>query len=229
MNCKNELLKNYFAEDATRTYSVSLFFNEKSTVELSNFILQVAQITKNDYVVKNNIPPHITIGMFKATKNQEGQLVEIIKKINSDYVDKITQKSIEAQKIINQKEQELQEKYALELKDKIARYIQKKLSKMLDSINQLSRVLAVEPQNDELKKYLMGFKMILAEFENSLVEMDIATVNVKIGDIFDETIMTAFEVVELPGFSSDTVVEVISPAYKYEDKIIKHAVVKVQK
>ena len=85
MNCKNELLKNYFAEDTTRTYSVSLFFDEKSTVELSNFILQVAQITKNDYVVKNNIPPHITIGMFKATKNQEGQLVEIIKKINSDF------------------------------------------------------------------------------------------------------------------------------------------------
>ena len=85
MNCKNELLKNYFAEDTPRTYSVSLFFDEKSTVELSNFILQVAQITKNDYVVKNNIPPHITIGMFKATKNQEGQLVEIIKKINSDF------------------------------------------------------------------------------------------------------------------------------------------------
>lgn len=85
MNCKNELLKNYFAEDTTRTYSVSLFFDEKSTVELSNFILQVAQITKNDYIVKNNIPPHITIGMFKATKNQEGQLVEIIKKINSDF------------------------------------------------------------------------------------------------------------------------------------------------
>lgn len=85
MNCKNELLKNYFAEDTTRTYSVSLFFDEKSTVELSNFILQVAQITKNDYVVKNKIPPHITIGMFKATKNQEGQLVEIIKKINSEF------------------------------------------------------------------------------------------------------------------------------------------------
>ena len=85
MNCKNELLNNYFEEDTTLTYSVSLFFDEKSTVELSNFILQVAQITKNDYVVKNNIPPHITIGMFKATKNQEGQLVEIIKKINSDF------------------------------------------------------------------------------------------------------------------------------------------------
>lgn len=85
MNCKNELLKNYFAEDTTRTYSVSLFFDEKSTAELSNFILQVAQITKNDFMVKNNIPPHITIGMFKATKNQEGQLVEIIKKINSDF------------------------------------------------------------------------------------------------------------------------------------------------
>lgn len=85
MNCKNELLKNYFAEDTTRTYSVSLFFDEKSTVELSNFILQVAQITKNDYVVRNKIPPHITIGMFKATKNQEGQLLQVIQKINSDF------------------------------------------------------------------------------------------------------------------------------------------------
>lgn len=85
MNCKNELLKNYFAEDTTRTYSVSLFFDEKSTVELSNFILQVAQITKNDYVVKNNIPPHITIGMFKATKNQEGQLLQVIQKINFEF------------------------------------------------------------------------------------------------------------------------------------------------
>ena len=85
MNCKNKLLKNYFAEDTTRTYSVSLFFDEKSTVELSNFILQVAQITKNDYVVKNNIPPHITIGMFKATKNQEGQLLQVIQKINFEF------------------------------------------------------------------------------------------------------------------------------------------------
>lgn len=85
MNCENEFLNNYFEEDTTRTYSVSLFFDEKSTVELSNFILQVAQITKNDYVVKNNIPPHITIGMFKATKNQEGQLLQVIKKFNSDF------------------------------------------------------------------------------------------------------------------------------------------------
>lgn len=85
MNCKNELLKNYFEEDTTLTYSVSLFFDEDSTVELSNFILQVAQITKNDYVVKNNIPPHITIGMFKATKNQEGQLLQVIQKINFEF------------------------------------------------------------------------------------------------------------------------------------------------
>ena len=100
MNCKNELLKFdleeisnfkngrnkvFSQESLSQTYSVSLFFDEKSTVELLDFILQVAQITKNDYVVKNNIPPHITIGMFKATKNQELKLVEIIQKINSEF------------------------------------------------------------------------------------------------------------------------------------------------
>lgn len=100
MNCKNELLKFdleeisnskigrnkvFYQESLSQTYSVSLFFDEKSTAELLDFILQVAQITKNDYVVKNNIPPHITIGMFKATKNQEWQLVEIIQNFNSEF------------------------------------------------------------------------------------------------------------------------------------------------
>ena len=100
MNCKNELLKfdleeisnskiernkDFYQESLSQTYSVSLFFDEKSTAELLDFILQVAQITKNDYVVKNNIPPHITLGMFKATKNQEWQLVEIIQKFNSEF------------------------------------------------------------------------------------------------------------------------------------------------
>lgn len=100
MNCKNELLKfdleeisnskiernkAFYQESLSQTYSVSLFFDEKSTAELLDFILQVAQITKNDYVVKNNIPPHITLGMFKATKNQEWQLVEIIQKFNSEF------------------------------------------------------------------------------------------------------------------------------------------------
>lgn len=100
MNCKNELLKFdleeisnskiernkvFYQESLSKTYSVSLFFDEKSTAELLDFILQVAQITKNDYVVKNNIPPHITLGMFKATKNQEWQLVEIIQEVNSEF------------------------------------------------------------------------------------------------------------------------------------------------
>lgn len=100
MNCKNELLKFdleeisnskiernkvFYQESLSQTYSVSLFFDEKSTAELLDFILQVAQITKNDYVVKNNIPPHITLGMFKAKKNQEWQLVEIIQKVNSEF------------------------------------------------------------------------------------------------------------------------------------------------
>lgn len=67
MNCKNELLKfdleeisnfkngrnkGFYQESLSQTYSVSLFFDEKSTAELLDFILQVAQITKNDYVVK---------------------------------------------------------------------------------------------------------------------------------------------------------------------------------
>ena len=57
------------------TYAISLFFDEQSTVKLTSLINSVAEITDNFYVVKNNIPPHITLAMFKE-KTQPQQSVQ---------------------------------------------------------------------------------------------------------------------------------------------------------
>ena len=199
--------------------------NQKNDEQKLDNIDNDAKVNKDHLILENeNLKEQVNV----LTKQLDEALKEI-KRINADYVEKITAKSNEAKKIIQQKEQELQEKYAKELDDRIARYIEKKISGMLDSINQLSNVLKIEPQSPEAKNYLMGFKMILNSFENSLIEMNITKFDVNVGDKFDETIMSAFEVVETNKYSSNCVVEVISPAYKFDQKLIKHAIVKVQK
>jgi hypothetical protein len=67
------------------TYAISLFFDDDSTQNLNSLINSIAEITGNFYVVENHIPPHITLGMFKGTKDTEQKLCEFIKKMNDDF------------------------------------------------------------------------------------------------------------------------------------------------
>jgi hypothetical protein len=59
------------------TYAISLFFDDDSTQILNSLINSIAEITGNFYVVENHIPPHITLGMFKGTKDTEQKLCEM--------------------------------------------------------------------------------------------------------------------------------------------------------
>ena len=48
------------------TYSISLLFDNTSASFITKIINDVASITNNNYHLNNDIPPHITIGMFKS-------------------------------------------------------------------------------------------------------------------------------------------------------------------
>lgn len=160
---------------------------------------------------------------------ENNQLKQEIKKINDDYVQKITTKSLEAKKIIDEKQQALEERFNQDVKSKITNYIENKFSGLLDSINQLSLIVNSNVSSEEVKNYLFGFRMILELFDKSLSEMNITKINVNIGDVFDEKYMSAFEIVETSNVATNHVAAIISPAYKFEDKVIKYALVKVQK
>ena len=97
--------------DEPPTYAISLFFDEQSTEKLTSLIKSVAEITDNFYVVKNNIPPHITLAMFKE-KTQPQQSVQTEQNLQklkdwSNYVDS-TFKAIVEQADKDQYEQFLQ-------------------------------------------------------------------------------------------------------------------------
>lgn len=81
------------------TYAISLFFDDDSTQNLNSLINSIAEITENFYVVENRIPPHITLGMFKGTKESEEKLCEFIKKMNEDFNLDFLEKTIALDKL----------------------------------------------------------------------------------------------------------------------------------
>lgn len=68
------------------TYSISLLFDEISTKNINTLINQISTITKNFYKIDKNIPPHITLGMFKVPIEQQDNLKKIITEINSTFI-----------------------------------------------------------------------------------------------------------------------------------------------
>jgi 2'-5' RNA ligase len=61
-------------------YAIVLYFDESSEKELNKLIENVSKSTNIKYMVKNKIPPHLTISYFKYDKSSE----DIIKEINKN-------------------------------------------------------------------------------------------------------------------------------------------------
>lgn len=58
----------------SRTWSVSLILDPPSAEKILSAQKELAQITKNDHLVQNPPPPHITLGFFHATDEDFPQL-----------------------------------------------------------------------------------------------------------------------------------------------------------
>ena len=66
------------------TYEVSLYFEKDSELKIKNLIRQIADVTQNFYRIEKEIPPHITLGMFKATETQKSKshLIPVIEAVD---------------------------------------------------------------------------------------------------------------------------------------------------
>ena len=162
-------------------------------------------------------------------KNEVNSYQVQLNKINNEYIQKVNEKSKEAQELLNKKIIELEEKSKEEINSKINKYIEDKFSSMLDTIDRLNLIINSSNSSPEVNNYLQGFKMFSTMFQNSLNELGIQQIEVKVGDKFNEECMQAFELVDDKKVSSGCVSSIVSQAYKYNNKIIKHAIVKVQK
>ena len=60
------------------TYAVSLHFEQDVNEIIFNTMSSIAEQTGNDFMIKNKVPPHVTIGAFHGTKETEDKLIQIV-------------------------------------------------------------------------------------------------------------------------------------------------------
>ena len=64
------------------TYAVSLHFTQDVNEIIFNTMSSIAELTGNDFMIKNKVPPHVTIGAFHGTKENEEKLSNIVKEFS---------------------------------------------------------------------------------------------------------------------------------------------------
>lgn len=62
----------------TITYAVSIHFSKEVNEVISATEKEIAEITGNDFMIENKVPPHITIGAFHGTKEDEVRLLQSV-------------------------------------------------------------------------------------------------------------------------------------------------------
>ena len=63
------------------TYAITLYFDKDNTEKIRTLTSELAGATQNDYMVRNSVPPHLTLGMFHAENSDE----EKIKALFTDF------------------------------------------------------------------------------------------------------------------------------------------------
>lgn len=104
------------------------------------------------------------------------------------------------------------------------------ISDIIPIIDNFERAISLDDNNleDELSKFLAGFKMIYSQLTDVLRNYEVTTIERR-GEIFDSTQEQALMTDTVEGKQDDEVLEVLLKGYKLKDRVIRPATVKVNK
>lgn len=153
----------------------------------------------------------------KAKPNKE---LENLKKTNELLNDKILRLTADMQNMKRRYEEEISKLYKYEGEDLV--------KKLLVIIDNFERAIKLDDTNldDELSKFLSGFKMIYGNMVNILKDKGIEEI-ICLNEEFDPTKMDAVLTEKVEGVENNKVVDVMQKGYIYKDKVIRPAMVKV--
>ncbi|MBR5646248.1 MAG: hypothetical protein IKX23_06375 [Treponema sp.] len=63
------------------TYAVTLYFDENINQKILELIKEIYLETGNDYMIKNSVPPHLSLGLFHVKKEE----IEILEKVFKEF------------------------------------------------------------------------------------------------------------------------------------------------
>ena len=143
--------------------------------------------------------------------------VESLKEQVDQMEDKFLRASAEIANITsrNRNERELLQKYRS----------QDLAKKILPSLDNLERAMAIESEDEHSQNLKKGIEMVLESLRHALTEEGIEEIPAK-GEIFDPTLHQAVQTVPLEeGQEPDTIVEVLQKGYKLHDRVLRPTMV----
>ena len=156
----------------------------------------------------------------KKKKNKESAEVEILKQQVLDLQSKVMYGQAE---LINyRKRQEERVEDLLKYKN------EELLLDLTNMIDNLKRAASVKAESEESKKIQTGIVMVVNQFNEILKKYGVVEIEA-LGYPFDANYMEAMMIDNDDTKPDEMVTEVLIPGYKYKDRVLKHAVVKVNK
>lgn len=102
------------------------------------------------------------------------------------------------------------------------------LSDMINVIDIFDKAVSSNTEDELLKKYLLGFKMINMQLQQVMSDYGVQKIK-DLGEKFNPNIHQAVETIEVEGVEEGQVVEVIMQGYMYKDRVLRPSMVKVSK
>ncbi len=99
---------------------------------------------------------------------------------------------------------------------------------LTNMIDNLKRAASVKAESEESKKIQTGIVMVVNQFNEILKKYGVVEIEA-LGYPFDANYMEAMMIDNDDTKPDEMVTEVLIPGYKYKDRVLKHAVVKVNK
>lgn len=156
----------------------------------------------------------------KKKKNKDNEEVELLKQQVLDLQSKVMYGQAE---LINyRKRQEERVEDLLKYKN------EELLLDLTNMIDNLKRAASVKAESEESKKIQTGIVMVVNQFNEILKKYGVVEIEA-LGYPFDANYMEAMMIDNDDTKPDEMVTEVLIPGYKYKDRVLKHAVVKVNK
>lgn len=156
----------------------------------------------------------------KEHKEKHNKEIERLNNEKKELNDKLLRVSAELQNIRRRHDEEISKIYRYEGETLI--------KKLLSTLDNFERAINMDDQNlnDEVSKFLSGFKLIYADLRKNLDDIGVKEMNV-LNEPFNPEMMEAVMTEKVEGKDSGIVTEVLLKGYTYNDKVIRPAMVKV--
>lgn len=192
--------------------------HEDVSVENKDNSKQNATRKEKQNRTEENGPPKPEDTSKKERKNKYKEQIETLEKTVADLNERFLRNQAELE---NYKRRISQER----INDR--KYASRTLiSELLNPLDQLNKIVNMPTDNDLLKNFLIGFKMINDQLYNTLESDGLKEIEA-LDKPFDPKMHHAIEKVSDPDRENGINVEVVQKGYTYKDQLLRPAMVKV--